>query len=219
MENASRSTPTRGRIVNAPWRKLLDASLAAHDDDPTPRYVALASNGLDRAPACRMLVFRGFAADCDGLLFSTDARSLKVREISRDARAEVCWYFPRTREQYRLAGSVYLVREGTSFRSSRIAVWESLSQSVRKQFSWPSPGTDWISTQETAPIDDSSRSDEPPPTFAVLRLFPYSRVDYLNLRTDPPERIVYEYTSGMSLINTILLRLRPGRWTSRRVNP
>lgn len=52
---------------------------------------------------------RGFLADSDVLTFVTDRRSRKVAEVAANPAAEVCWYFPTSREQYRIAGELKVV--------------------------------------------------------------------------------------------------------------
>ncbi|KAI9141973.1 pyridoxamine 5'-phosphate oxidase-domain-containing protein [Paraphysoderma sedebokerense] len=114
------------------------------------------------------------------LQFITDTRSSKIEEIigwssiakikqqlgikqlpraDGAAQGEICWYFPVTREQFRLSGSIYLLLP-PSFSHSRLAslpippyydtpslrelerlrLWQSISPYARANFAWPSPG-------------------------------------------------------------------------------
>ena len=52
---------------------------------------------------------RGFLNDTDKLTFCTDLRSRKIAEIKNSARAQICWYFTDSREQFRLDGSLQIV--------------------------------------------------------------------------------------------------------------
>ena len=175
------------------WRPMLETALGTHRDDPTARYFQLATIGLDDRPANRTVVFRGFRADSDGVLFTADARSRKVAEIARTPFAQACWYFPDTREQFRLAGT--LSRADASLSAE---VWRNLADPVRTQFTWPTPGADWD--------DDSSFRSEPPDrsnppgVFAVF-ILKVETVDYLSLKAEPPLRLRFESAGESRRIN------------------
>ncbi len=190
--------------MTTPWRLTLDASLLAHRDDPMCRYVQLATLGLDGRPANRTVVFRGFRPDSDDLIVTVDARSQKMAEIARSPFFEICWYFGRTREQYRLGGTARSINDSDRFLAGlRTDVWRSLADAVRIQFDWPSPGTDWQNhdAHVSAEIPDSST----PLTSFRLLLLTVERADYLNLLADPPLRQQLE--------------IGQDGWTCRRVNP
>jgi len=126
-------------------------------------------------PACRTVVFRGhldrflpgnqrddeegsgaFAPSTPSphaLVFVTDARSGKAADAAAGAGspegecvAEVCWYFPGSREQFRLRGTFAVWREGEKGDKTdpmgwaRRAAWAALSPGAREQFWWPDPG-------------------------------------------------------------------------------
>ena len=66
----------------------------------------LATVSADGKPRVRTVVFRGFNA-LNNLEFITDARSEKVGQImSTSPAAELCWWFPVTREQFRVEGTI-----------------------------------------------------------------------------------------------------------------
>ena len=188
--------------MTTPWRTTLETALSAHRDDPTARYLQLATIRLDGSPANRSVVHRGFRPDSDNLLITADARSRKVAEMRRSPLAEACWYFSRTREQFRLGGPVRLVDESdTEFASIRVGLWHSLSDAVRIQFSWPAPGADRSDVNEGP---GPTIPPEPPPPFVLLML-DVTRADYLCLAGDPPLRQLHEFG--------------PDGWSVRRVNP
>ena len=58
--------------------------------------------------------------------------------------AEVAWYFPDTREQYRLLGQVTVISidgpEDEKLQRARTAAWRAMSDGGRQQFLWPHPG-------------------------------------------------------------------------------
>ncbi len=138
----------------APWRSPLARALHRNRALPQARYLQLATVGLDGRPRNRTVVFRGFVAGSDRLKFICDRRSQKVEEIDRHPWAEACWYFPKTREQFRLSGSLRCV--GDSFTDGSVEgsvdeatasdaalrqnLWESISANARETFYGPTPG-------------------------------------------------------------------------------
>jgi PPOX class probable FMN-dependent enzyme len=187
------------------WRVDLDRSLAAHGDDPVAKYLSLATVGYDTRPSNRMVVFRGFKPDTNELLIVSDGRATKITEIRRNARAEACWYFPKTREQYRIAGSVRVL-DGSdrSMAQLRVDLWRGLTDDARKQYTWPTPGTDWVPEKSFMFDEPAPNKAIPPIPFFVLMLS-IDAVDYLSLATTPPTRRKHEWAE-----NT---------WKVRQVNP
>lgn len=84
-----------------PWRPALDAALQRGDGVAASRYLQLATLGGDGRPRNRTVVFRGFGPDST-LLVLSDTRSRKAGELAHCAQAALAWYFPVTREQFRL---------------------------------------------------------------------------------------------------------------------
>ena len=72
------------------------------------RYVQFATVSSDNLPAVRTLEFLGFHGQ-EALLFDTDIRSKKVADLTANPVAEICWYFPLTKEQFRIRGKVSIV--------------------------------------------------------------------------------------------------------------
>jgi len=123
------------------------------------------------------------AASADALTIVTDARANKVGECALNPRAEVCWYFPKTREQFRVSGTLEIVgpaaapqAEGegaqggdaqappaASSSSSRLALlhaaregaWLRMSEAGREQFFWPHPGQPRLGDDEAAFASES----------------------------------------------------------------
>jgi len=192
--------------VSCPWSIALNQALAAHADEAQARLVQLAtvrSNGL---PACRTLVFRGFLEPSRQLQFTTDLRSAKVRQLERMAWAEACWYFPSSREQFRLLGSTHLVGpehpDPTSLRA-RLEVWRALADETRLTFTGPAPGS---SLEEAEPVSPAAQDLSGPfPTFGLLFLDPV-QVDHLQLASSPQDRRVYT-------------RDPAGSWSCSAINP
>jgi len=109
----------------SPWKQRLLGALAANQaTDELFGAVELATNGVDGWPRVRMVMIRGLAGDTNAqgakvrpalagelLRFTTDWRNEKCRELVRDARVEACWWFSKTKEQFRLRGHAHLLRE------------------------------------------------------------------------------------------------------------
>ena len=197
------------RMNAVPWKIAIERALTLRADTPMARWVQLATVGPGGRPAVRTMVFRAFLGRSATLCFTADLRSAKADQIAGDARAEACWTFPESREQFRIAGRLALIGPGhpdPGFRDARIGMWAELSVPSRLTFSWPEPG---------APRADSSRfrvaaadPDHPSDTFGLLLLEP-ERVDHLDLRASPHERILYRRAPGDF----------PATWDASNVNP
>lgn len=177
--------------VLAPWRSPLARALHRNRSLVYARYVQLATVQTSGRPANRTVVFRGFFEPGNQLKFITDRRSHKFGQIQEHSWAEVCWYFPKSREQFRLSGALNLVSVDHSDRAlqrARQQQWVALSDSARLQFAWPHPGNP-RSPQEafSPPAPDPV---QPLDTFCLLLLDP-EEVDHLELKGDPQNRTLY----------------------------
>jgi PPOX class probable FMN-dependent enzyme len=193
-------------MTAAPWRSLLAAALHRNRSLAFARYLQLATVGVRGRPANRTVVFRGFLEDTDQLKFITDIRSQKAEEINLYPWGEICWYFPKTREQFRIAGQLILVAadhpDAEICQARRIA-WQEISEAARSQFAWPHPGENKAAA--SAFEQQTSEAIEPLANFCLLLLEP-SKVDFLELRGEPQNRSLY-------------LRDAEGNWEVRWVNP
>ncbi len=176
----------------APWRSAIAHALHRNRNLVYARYLQLATVQLNGRPANRTLVFRGFLEDTNQLRFITDTRSAKADQIQQQPWAEVCWYFPNTREQFRITGCLTLVSNDGSHQDlqpARISIWQELSDAARLQFAWPYPGKTRVETPEAfaPPAPDPVH---PLPTFCLLLLDPV-QVDHLELRGEPQNRKSY----------------------------
>ena len=73
--------------------------------------------------------------------FVTDARSAKAAQLGI---GEVCWWFAKTNEQFRVRGTLELVTDasappGSGAQRARHAAWEAMRDGAREQFWWPTP--------------------------------------------------------------------------------
>lgn len=187
-----------------PWRSPLAEALQNNSSLPHIRYLQLATVRPNGRPANRTVVFRGFLEETNQLKFVTDSRSEKIEQIHHSPWGEICWYFPLTREQFRLAGGLTLVTDrevDPRLDRARQMAWRDLSDAARSQFAWPHPRHDRAIAFEPSlpsPI-------EPLSTFCLLLLEPES-VERLDLYGDPHNRWIYDRDRSLS-------------WSSRFVNP
>jgi pyridoxamine 5'-phosphate oxidase len=180
-------------IPLAPWRPVLAKALHLNRALNYARYFQLATVRADGRPANRTVVFRGFLPDSNRLMMISDRRSQKIRQIQQHAWAEICWYFPKTREQFRLSGSLIAFDESDTDPQRQQAyrqTWQNLSDPAREQFYWPTPGQPHDPALEIPNPPDNS--DLPAENFVLLVLEP-TDVDRLDLRSHPHARHHYWY--------------------------
>jgi pyridoxamine 5'-phosphate oxidase len=177
----------------APWRSLLARALHRNRSLVYARYAQLATVRNDGRPANRTVVFRGFLEPTQQLKFITDRRSEKVGQILAQSWGELCWYFPTSREQFRLSGKLTLVQADCAdpeLAKARQMQWHDLSDAARGQFDWPDPGK---LRSEAASFNQPPPDPlQPLPNFCLLLLDP-TEVDHLELRGDPQNRCLYRY--------------------------
>lgn len=189
----------------APWRSPLARALHQNRSLVYARYLQLATVRTDGRPANRTVVFRGFLTDTDRLRFVTDIRSQKVDQIATGRWGEACWYFPKTREQFRLAGLLTVVQPthpDAELQQARQIAWQELSDAARAQFTWPYPGKlrGPSGEFELPPPDKSTALSN----FCLMLLDP-DRVDHLELKGTPQNRSLYEWDGD--------------RWSVQEINP
>lgn len=108
---------------------------ALADVKPLPEAVALATATRAGHPSLRMVLLKGF--DAHGFVFYTNYRSRKGRELARNARASLLFYWGGLERQVRVDGYVTKVtaRESDEYfatrpRGSQLSAWAS-AQSER----------------------------------------------------------------------------------------
>lgn len=202
----------------APWRSQITGALHRNRSLVYARYLQLATVRSDGRPANRTVVFRGFYDPLlekfggrststanfppNQLQFVTDRRSEKIDQIVNCSWAEACWYFPKTREQFRLLGELKIIdieNHDSELSQLRQTLWQQLSDSGRSQFYWPSPAAP--KAEDVAFEPPSKYPDDPPDTFCVLLLQP-QQVDHLELRGTPQNRHRYSYDPQQGWLTT-----------------
>jgi pyridoxamine 5'-phosphate oxidase len=183
-----------------PWRSLIARALHRNRSLPNARYVQLATVDRDLRPRNRSLVFRGWLEPGSQVKFVSDIRSTKAINLLADTSpyAEACWYFPKTREQFRLSGTLTLVTpesRNTRYSKARQAAWQQMSDSGRIQFDWGTPGAD---RSEDPAAFNPPQPDEHQPSDVT-------GVTHLELRGEPQSCYLYELVAG--------------EWGVRSINP
>jgi pyridoxamine 5'-phosphate oxidase len=97
---------------------------------PLPHAMALATTGPGGRVSMRMVLLKDF--DVDGFVFYTNYRSRKARDLARNARASLLFYWGSLERQVRIEGKVTKVtrRESDEYfstrpRGSQLGAWAS----------------------------------------------------------------------------------------------
>lgn len=165
------------------WLAELRSALDAEFGD-APRIAVLATVDRDGRPHGRTVVCRRI--EDDGKLWvATDARSSKNGQVRHTPLAELVFWLPSRREQFRLSSLVDVLCS-TDDDPRRLALWRELPDSTRAMFFWPPPGR----PRDPAPLAfplSIPPDIEPPEDFEVLILDP-ERVEHLDLGSSPHRR-------------------------------
>ncbi len=167
--------------MNYNWRESLAEALRRNRRDADHRYFQLATLAEDGWPANRTVVFRGFSEDGQRLQVATDARSEKHTQLATNPQVEVCWYFVRSREQFRIRGRAALHDAGAVEAPARERLWNAMSDAARAQFFWRDPGAA-LGEGADIPVTQS-----PPASFLLLEVEPL-QIDHLQLASQPQQR-------------------------------
>ncbi|WPT16536.1 Pyridoxine/pyridoxamine 5'-phosphate oxidase 2 [Picochlorum sp. SENEW3] len=206
----SHSAPTSSRensnppSASASWYTDLKISLKKNEKSRESRYFQLATVDSSGKPCNRTVVYRGFfpqggAVNDSIITFVTDRRSDKVEQVAHCPFVEIAWYFPATREQYRLKGVIQVVGEESDpdLVKAREISWKNMSDPGRQQFLWPTPGVPRTGQDESQyDTKDHPQKDAPvAPHFCLCCVY-VTHVDHLNLKTN--ERRVHARADGLA---------------------
>jgi pyridoxamine 5'-phosphate oxidase len=191
-----------------PWRSSIARALHRNRSLPNARYVQLATVDRDLRPRNRSLVFRGWLEPGSQVKFVSDIRSTKAINLLADTSpyAEACWYFPKTREQFRLSGTLTLVTpesSNTSYSKARQSSWQQMSDSGRIQFDWGTPGAD--RSEDPAAFNPLKPDEHQPSVNFCLLLLDVTGVTHLELRGEAQSCYLYELVGD--------------EWAVRSINP
>jgi pyridoxamine 5'-phosphate oxidase len=191
-----------------PWRSSIARALHRNRSLPNARYVQLATVDNNHRPRNRTLVFRGWLEPGSQIKFVTDVRSQKALNLGASASpwAEACWYFPKTREQFRLSGTLEIVTaesSNTSYSKARQEAWQGMSDAGRIQFDWGMPGAD--RSEDPQAFNPPQPDEHQPSENFCLLLLDVIAVTHLELRGEPQSCYLYELVAG--------------EWGVRSINP
>ena len=165
------------------WIGELVAALAREFGDK-PHVATLATVDKSGAPRARTVICRKVSAE-GAVLVVSDARSEKNEQLKAVPQAEVVFWLPTLREQYRVFGSTRMMSASLP-DPARLDMWKSLSDAARALFFWPSPGIRRLDQPDAFP--QAVSAETPPPTsFEVLMVRP-RRVEHLQLNMHPHRR-------------------------------
>jgi PPOX class probable FMN-dependent enzyme len=170
------------------WRPSLILALYLNRHAPQARFAQIATVRADGRPANRTITFRGFLNDTPRLTFAADARGHVTAELTQSPWAEVCWYFPVTREQFRIGGPMTLVGDDArdeTLAQARCETWRTMPESSRQIFNWPGPGRP--RDHRTPFPTEHTDAQTPLPHFRLMVLDPVE-VDHLELNGNPQHR-------------------------------
>jgi PPOX class probable FMN-dependent enzyme len=203
-------------VASPAWRAAVLSAIKKNDKHmPYAKYFQLATVKPNGKPANRTVVYRGFLGETAKVTVVTDLRSSKVQELARNAAGEFAWYFPESREQFRIAGDLTVVtKDSPSMQKERLEAWSRMSPNGRAQFLWPEPGFPQLdekgekgekSHKQTFEVDEALVNDarNAADNFCLV-VMDVDEVDHLSLRSN--RRYVH-------------VRDENGQWGVTEVNP
>ena len=121
------------------FRSWFDAALASELREPTA--MALATVGEDARPSARMVLLKGY--DEGGFVFYTNYESRKGRELARNPRASLLFYWAELERQIRIEGTIGIACAAESDEyyatrplGARIGAWASPQSDVLENRAW-----------------------------------------------------------------------------------
>jgi pyridoxamine 5'-phosphate oxidase len=173
-----------------PWLPILRSALDAEYAD-RPRIATLATIDFDRQPRARTVILRRI--DDDGTLWiASDAHSDKNAHLRNRDDAELVLYLPASREQFRIFGRCRIIGRGDD-EPVRLQFWQSLSDTARAMFLWPTIGQPVIENQ-TVPTA-VPKTTPMPDNFELIALRP-EQVQHLTTTSIPHRRTRYRRFSA-----------------------
>ncbi|QOV89835.1 pyridoxamine 5'-phosphate oxidase family protein [Humisphaera borealis] len=165
------------------WIGELQSALSREFGDK-PQLATLATVDRSGAPRARTVVCRRVGDDGNVLIVS-DSRSEKNDQIKASPQAEVVFWLPTLREQFRILGAAR-VTGGSPPDPLRPEIWQQMSPAARALFFWPAPGARKIDPPESFRLE--APADAPPPANFELIVVRPRRVEHLQLTVHPHRR-------------------------------
>jgi PPOX class probable FMN-dependent enzyme len=177
------------------WLDLFRAAVADLDG---PLIGTLATVDAAGAPRARSVVCREVGDD-GSLWVTSDARSDKADHLRRRPEAELVFWRPASREQFRFVGRVELITSTSGDAAARERHWRRLTDASRAMFRWPAPGRPRTTHDNDAGAFPASVAPEAavPDSFEVIVLHP-TCVERLQLAPQPHRRTRWREAGGWS---------------------
>jgi len=176
------------------WTERIHTSISKSRKVPGGNLIQLATVDSASRPHNRTIVFRGFSKlqGRKALRAVSNLHAEKIKHLRQNPRAEICWWFSQSREQFRFSGTVRLVgaeEVDEELAGIRLQQWKDMSDPGREMFFWPNPRQPAPADAQFEGVPKGGRSEEagkildPPESFVVLLLWP-DGVKYLDLKTN-----------------------------------
>jgi PPOX class probable FMN-dependent enzyme len=173
---------------HASWQWRLTQSLDKAAVAGEGCFMQLANLDVEGNIQNRTLVCRDFDPSQDTLMFISDRRSDKYRELLASPQAQVCWYSGTRREQFRLTTVCRLIESSPENKVRLTHYWQQLSVATQSQFFWQAPGSE----REPKPaLTQLVQKQQSAPEHFILIECQVIAVDYLTLLANPQARIRY----------------------------
>ena len=190
--------PAQPESVNG-WIGRLQLSLQKNRDLPESRFFQMATADKTGKPENRTVVFRSFDEKRNTIRVISDLRTPKVAEIAANCNVAICWYFSRTREQFRFSATACVIT-GEQNQHLITESWQALSEQGKKQFLWGQPKTPLDENAHLVAVEPANRV---PTHFCVIELA-VKTADYLNLRGNPQYRELYSLDNGQWIAEPVI---------------
>lgn len=169
--------------------------------------MTLATIGLDGTPAARIVLLKEL--DDRGLVFFTNYRSAKGRELSRDPRAAAVFYWPWLERQVRIEGRCEQVSREESDAYFQTRPRESQLGAIVSQQSKPLPGREVLEAKMAQLRNEYEDKAIPTPeSWGGYRLLPHRFEFWQGRRSRLHDRLLYTPDDA-----------RAGHWQITRLAP
>ena len=178
-----------------PWLAYICSAQRKESNIDSSRWIQLATIGTDNTPRVRTVVFRGWSDSYEMKIF-IDRRSEKYHELDLNNNVEICWYFSKTKSQFRFRGISRI-----DFGKDTLHSWNRLNERSKLMWSWPKPGRRFVLEKK---MDSSVKTNqELSDNFALLKI----EINYVEqLVLSKPTHVRRKW-------------LRDNEWIEERINP
>ncbi len=140
----------------------LKYSINTNNTTPNSLYFQMATIGLTNSAEVRTVVFRGLYLD-SFIKVITNKNSNKIIELTKNKYCQICWYFPVTREQYRIDCSVEIIDSSSKDNlliKERKDTYYQLSDKSKEEFN----------TKSLIDVEDKNKTEVPENVVLLLLL-------------------------------------------------